>query len=166
MDLPGGSVVKNPPANAEEAGSIPGSGRSLEKEMATHSSILAWEIPWTEEPGGLRGMEGMLMSMGPWHPCPEDSNRLQRAELSRSPGSEPGRPPVWWPSLSPRVCGQPLTPTPPCQPGQMGLIAARGQQGPGHHSSPAVHTQVPGDRAGLGELPSWGAVGAGLLVSV
>ena len=50
-------VVKNPPANAEEvrdAGLIPGSGRSLEKEMATHSSFLAWESPWTEEPGGLQ----------------------------------------------------------------------------------------------------------------
>ena len=33
--------------------SIPGSGRSLEKEMTTHSSILAWTIPWTEEPGVL-----------------------------------------------------------------------------------------------------------------
>ena len=37
-------------------GSTPGSGRSLEKEMATHSSILAWRIPWTEEPGRLRSM--------------------------------------------------------------------------------------------------------------
>ena len=43
-------MVKKPPANG---GLIPGSGRSLEKEMATHSSILAWEIPCTEEPGGL-----------------------------------------------------------------------------------------------------------------
>ena len=34
----------------------PGLGRFLEKEMATHSSTLAWEIPWTEEPGGLRSM--------------------------------------------------------------------------------------------------------------
>ena len=33
---------------------IPGSGRSSEKEMATHSSVLAWEIPWTEEPGELQ----------------------------------------------------------------------------------------------------------------
>ena len=44
------------PASAGDlrvAGSIPGSGRPLEKEMATHSSILAWRIPWTEEPGGL-----------------------------------------------------------------------------------------------------------------
>ena len=37
-------------------GSIPGSGRSLEKEMATHSSILASRIPWTEDPGGLLSM--------------------------------------------------------------------------------------------------------------
>ena len=49
-------VVKNLPASAEDAGDAgltPGSGRSLEKEMATHSSIPAWKIPWTEERGGL-----------------------------------------------------------------------------------------------------------------
>ena len=46
--FPAGSVVKNPPANAGDMGLIPGSERSLEKKMATHSSILAWEIPWTE----------------------------------------------------------------------------------------------------------------------
>ena len=53
---PGGSVVKNPPANAGDVSLIPGSGRSPGKEMATHSIILAWEIPWTEEPGGLQSM--------------------------------------------------------------------------------------------------------------
>ena len=37
-------------------GSVPGSGRSPEKEMATHPNILAWKIPWTEEPGGLQCM--------------------------------------------------------------------------------------------------------------
>jgi len=37
--------------------SIPGLGRSPEKEMAAYSSILAWEIPWTEEPGGLQSTE-------------------------------------------------------------------------------------------------------------
>ena len=47
-------MVKNIPANAGSAGSISGSERPLEKEMATHSSILAWEILWTEEPGGLQ----------------------------------------------------------------------------------------------------------------
>ena len=38
------------------AGSIPGLGKSLEEEMATHSSILAWEIPWTEQSGGLQSL--------------------------------------------------------------------------------------------------------------
>ena len=52
----GGSVVKNPPASAGDADLIPGSEGSLEKEMATHSSILAWRIPWTEELGGLQSM--------------------------------------------------------------------------------------------------------------
>ena len=48
-------VVKNQPANTgdiRDAGLIPGSGRSLEEGMAIHSSILAWRIPWTGEPGG------------------------------------------------------------------------------------------------------------------
>ena len=49
-------MVKNLPANAGDTGSIPESGRSLEKEMATHSSILAWEIPRTEESGRLPSM--------------------------------------------------------------------------------------------------------------
>ena len=52
-------VVKNPPASAgdiRDVGLIPGSGRSLEEEMVTHSRILAWEIPWTEEPGELQSM--------------------------------------------------------------------------------------------------------------
>ena len=51
--FPGSSVVKNLPANAGDSGSILGSGRSLEEEMATHSSIPAWEISWTQEPGRL-----------------------------------------------------------------------------------------------------------------
>ena len=49
-------MLKNLPANARDAGSIPGLVRSLEKEMATHSNILAWKIPWTEELGGLETM--------------------------------------------------------------------------------------------------------------
>ena len=53
MDFPGASVVKNLPANAGDAGSIPGWERSPEEEKETHSSILAWEISWTEDPGGL-----------------------------------------------------------------------------------------------------------------
>ena len=52
-------MVENLPANAgdtRDLSSIPGSGRSLEKEMTTHSSFLAWRIPWREEPCGLQPM--------------------------------------------------------------------------------------------------------------
>ena len=56
LGFPGGSEVKASACNAGDLGSIPGSRRSLEKEMATHSSILAWRIPWPEKPGGLQSM--------------------------------------------------------------------------------------------------------------
>ena len=52
-------VVKNPPANTgdiRDADSIPGSEDPLEKEMVTHSSILAWKVPWTEDPGRLQSI--------------------------------------------------------------------------------------------------------------
>ena len=64
--FPGGSVVKNPPANAGDAGSIPGLGRSLEKEMATHSSVLAWEIPWTKESGGYSLWDHKESQLSKW----------------------------------------------------------------------------------------------------
>ena len=51
--------VENPPAMQEtEETQVRSLGQedSLEKEMATHSSVLAWKIPWTEEPGGLQSM--------------------------------------------------------------------------------------------------------------
>ena len=50
----GGSDGEESARDAGDPGSIPGLRRSLEKEMATHSSILAWRIPWTEEPGRLQ----------------------------------------------------------------------------------------------------------------
>ena len=56
LDFPGGSVVKNLSTNAGDLGSIPESRRSPEAGMATHSSILAWEIPWTEN----------LVGYSPW----------------------------------------------------------------------------------------------------
>ena len=56
MDSPGGSVVKNPPANARDVGSIPGWEDPVEKEMSVLSTILAWEIPWREEPGVLQSI--------------------------------------------------------------------------------------------------------------
>ena len=49
-------LVKNPPAMQETHVKFLGQEDPLEKGMATHSSILAWEIPWTEEPGGLQSM--------------------------------------------------------------------------------------------------------------
>ena len=52
-------MVKNLPANAgdiRDTGLTPGSGRSLEEGIATHSSIIAWRIPWTEEPGELQSI--------------------------------------------------------------------------------------------------------------
>ena len=52
--FPGGSVVKNLPPSAGDAGLTPGLGRSPGEGMAIHSRILAWGISWTEEPGGLQ----------------------------------------------------------------------------------------------------------------
>ena len=54
------TLVENPSANVGDIrnmGSVPGSARfSLEEAMATHSSVLAWRIPWTAEPGRLQSM--------------------------------------------------------------------------------------------------------------
>jgi len=52
----GGSDGKESDDGAGDLGVIPGLGRSPEKEMATHSRILGWRIPWTEEPGRLQSM--------------------------------------------------------------------------------------------------------------
>ena len=67
-------MEKNPPANAEDtgdAGSIPGSERSPGEGLATHSSILAWRIPWTEQPGWLQPIElesqTRLKSLSTWY---------------------------------------------------------------------------------------------------
>ena len=59
MGFPGGLVVKCLPTNAgdlRDAGSISGGENPLEQEIATHSSIVVWRIPWTEEPGRLRSL--------------------------------------------------------------------------------------------------------------
>ena len=59
LGFPGGSAVKNPLGNARDTrDAVPSLGWEdpLEKEMATHSSILAWRIPWTQEPGGLQSV--------------------------------------------------------------------------------------------------------------
>ena len=56
MGFPDGSDGKEPPAMQKTRVWSLGREDPLEKEMATHSSILAWRIPWTEEPGGLQSM--------------------------------------------------------------------------------------------------------------
>ena len=57
MGFPDGSDSEESACNAGDSGLIPGQEDPLERGMETHSSILAWRIPWTEEPGGLRSME-------------------------------------------------------------------------------------------------------------
>ena len=55
-DFPVAQMVKNLPAMQETRVQSLGQEDPLEKEMVIHSSILAWRIPWTEEPGGLQSM--------------------------------------------------------------------------------------------------------------
>ena len=55
-DFPIAQMVKNLPAMQETQVQLLGQEDPVEKEMATHSSILAWEIPWAEEPGGLQSV--------------------------------------------------------------------------------------------------------------
>ena len=62
--FPGGSVVKNPPAKQKTWVQSLNWEDFLEKEMATHSSSLAWEIEWSEEPGGPRSMGSQRVAHG------------------------------------------------------------------------------------------------------
>ena len=63
MGFLGVAEVKNPPAMQETQVQSLGQEDPLEKEMATHSSFLAWRIPWTEEPGGLQSIESQRVGM-------------------------------------------------------------------------------------------------------
>ena len=65
MGFPGGTVVKNPPDKQEKQEMwilFLGQEDPLEKEMATHSSILSWKSPRTEKPGGLHTVHGVTKS--------------------------------------------------------------------------------------------------------
>ena len=69
MSFPGGSVVKNPPANAVDTGWILGPEDPLEEEIETHSSILARKIPWTEEPAVLQSITSQSQTwLSNWAP--------------------------------------------------------------------------------------------------
>ena len=100
-------VVKNKPTNAgdvRKGGSILGQEDALEEGMAAHSSILAWRIPWTEEPGGLpsiglqsqtelkqlstRASERILKGVAVMsHLSPSFQTYLRRSSVSSSPGN-------------------------------------------------------------------------------
>ena len=56
LGFPSGSMVKNMPAMQEMQVRFLGQEDPLEEDMATHSGILAWRVPWTEQPGGLRSI--------------------------------------------------------------------------------------------------------------
>ena len=56
LSFPGSSMIKNSPAKQEAWVQSQGQKDALEKEMAIHSSILAWEVPWADEPGVLQSM--------------------------------------------------------------------------------------------------------------
>ena len=56
VSFPGASVVKNSPAQQEMWVLSLGQEDALKEEVATHSSLLVWDIPWTEEPGGLQSV--------------------------------------------------------------------------------------------------------------
>ena len=102
MDFTGGQWVKNRPPNvgdAGDAGLTPGREDPLEKEMATHCSVLAWRIPWTKEPSGCSpwgrkesgmaeplttALEQTYVGLGPWR-C-GDTRDIKQIKLC--PGSE------------------------------------------------------------------------------
>ena len=64
VDFPGDSAVKHPPAMQETWVRSLGQKDPLKEEMATHSNILAWEILWTEELGGLQSTESQRVGHG------------------------------------------------------------------------------------------------------
>ena len=83
-DFHGGSDSKASAYNAGDPGSIPGSGRSPGEGMATHSSILAWKIPWTEEPGGLQSRGSQRV----WHDWATSLSLSQGKQSRRGWGGE------------------------------------------------------------------------------
>ena len=90
--LPGGSVAKNLPAMQETPVQSLGREDPLEEEMATHAGILAWEIPWTEEPGNLHSMESQKSQTGLCNYTTTDlknyETKLSRVMLQVTSGSE------------------------------------------------------------------------------
>ena len=81
MSFPDGLAVKSPPAMQETQETwVPSLGQedSLEEEMATHSSILAWKILWTETPGGLQSKESQRVR----HDCTQHSTATEEQVIN------------------------------------------------------------------------------------
>ena len=74
-------MVKNPPANAGDTGSISGWEDPLVEEMVIHSSVLAWEILWTEKPEGLQSMGFSRQEYWSGVPLPSPGYSLEGANL-------------------------------------------------------------------------------------
>ena len=85
--FPGDSVVKNPPAHAGDWVQSLYQEDPLEEEMATHSSILAWRIPCTEEPGGLWSM-GLQRVGHDWAAKQQHNKERQRCSIIKNPASD------------------------------------------------------------------------------
>ena len=81
----GAQTVKNPPAVWETQVQSLSQEDPLENEMATHSSILAWRIPWTEEPGGLQSMESRGVEQD-WAMATHSSTLAWRIPWMEEPG--------------------------------------------------------------------------------
>ena len=69
LGFPGGSIVKNPSTGQEALVRSLGREDALEEGMATHSSIPAWRIPWTEEPGEMQCCKESHMTEATEHAC-------------------------------------------------------------------------------------------------
>ena len=90
FQFPCGSAGKEFACNAGDLGLIPGLGDPLEKEMASCSSILAWGIPWTEEPGGLQSV-GLQTVRHDWAPAPPESlGKGRSASFRKTRGGREG----------------------------------------------------------------------------
>ena len=99
MNLPGGSAVKNLSAMQETQVQSLGQQDPLEKEMATHPSILAWKVPWTEEPGGIQSMRSQRVGHNLETKQPQYSYRQNKSnEQQRSKEKETN--PTWSQLLS------------------------------------------------------------------
>ena len=115
-------LVKNPPAMQETLVQFLGQEDPLEECVATHSSILAWKIPWTEEPGGLQSMGSQRVRHN-WV-----TKHMHRVLVQGSPGGSDGKESA-------------------CSAGDLGSIPGSGrspEEGHGTHSSILVHGESHG----------------------